>query len=98
MDYMGTIQKMPFAAHGHASYFVLATLDRHYRPNMELPEAIQLLKNCISELRTRFIINQSRFLFKVVDANGVRVIEVALDPLPPAAGATAVPIVQDVAM
>lgn len=83
MDYMGSIQKVNFGTHGYVGYFVLSTLDRHYRPNMELHEAIELVKMCIGELKTRFIINQDKFTFKVVDASGVRNIEVNLSaPLP----------------
>ena len=57
IDYLGTIAKVPFAAHGYASYFCLSTLDRYHEPEGDWKTGIQTLKKCISELQTRFIIN-----------------------------------------
>ena len=31
MDYLGSMVKVPFAAHGYSSYFALSTLDCHYQ-------------------------------------------------------------------
>lgn len=32
IDYLATMAKLPFAAHGYGSYFLLSILDRYYRP------------------------------------------------------------------
>lgn len=38
--------------------------------------ALELVRACIRQLHTRFVMHQPRFMVKVVDANGVRVVEV----------------------
>ena len=45
---------MPYAAHGYGGFFTLATLDRHYKENMTLDEAKDVLKKCIAEVRPVF--------------------------------------------
>ena len=42
--------QLPFAAHGYGAMFTLSILDRHYRPNLTLEEAKDLLKKCIAEV------------------------------------------------
>lgn len=32
MDYMASLAKAPFAAHGYGAYLTLSILDRHYKP------------------------------------------------------------------
>mmetsp|Transcript_21672 Transcript_21672/g.37317 ORF Transcript_21672/g.37317 Transcript_21672/m.37317 type:complete len:200 (+) Transcript_21672:109-708(+) len=78
LDYLGTLHQMPFAAQGYCSYFVLSTLDRYYKKNMSLEEAIEVMKKAISEVKSRFLINQPNFIMKVADKDGVRIL------LPPA--------------
>jgi 20S proteasome subunit beta 4 len=67
---------MDFAAHGYCGYFLLSTLDAHWKAGLSEDEALALVRTCIKELATRFTIHQPRFLVKIVDAAGVR--EVAL--------------------
>lgn len=43
---------------------------------MSLDDAIGVIKHCINELNTRLVVGQNGFLFKVVDANGIRVVNV----------------------
>lgn len=76
IDYVASAQKMNFAAHGYASYFIFSTLDRNWRPNMNLEECLALARMCVKELATRFIIHQPVWKVKVADASGTR--EVAL--------------------
>lgn len=40
-----------------------------------MEEAIECAQACISELRTRFLVNYADFTFRVVDKDGVRDIE-----------------------
>lgn len=42
---------------------------------MSVEEAVDVVKKCIAELKTRFLIAQPNFMVKVVDANGVRIID-----------------------
>lgn len=76
VDYLGTSVQVPFAAHGYASYLTLSTMDRYHRPDMSLDEALALLKRCINEMQTRFVIDIGHFHVRVIDRDGVR--EVAL--------------------
>jgi len=71
IDYLGTLTELPFAAHGYASYFVLSLMDRHYRPDMTLEEGLGLLKMCLAELKTRFIVNLPDFSVKIVRPTGI---------------------------
>jgi 20S proteasome subunit beta 4 len=68
---------MNFAAHGYASYFIFSTLDRHWRPNLSEAQALEIVKLCVKELKTRFLMHQPNWKVKVCDANGTR--EVAFD-------------------
>mmetsp|Transcript_8774 Transcript_8774/g.22995 ORF Transcript_8774/g.22995 Transcript_8774/m.22995 type:complete len:194 (+) Transcript_8774:57-638(+) len=75
LDYLGTLAKMPYAAQGYCSYFVLATLDRYYRSSMSLEETLDVMRKAIQEVKVRFLISQPTFTIKVVDAQGIRTVE-----------------------
>ena len=62
--------RIPFGAHGYASFFLLSVFDRYYKPNLTRAEARQLIKMCLEELKKRFIVNLPNFVFKIVDATG----------------------------
>jgi len=72
MDYLSSMTNMKFAAHGHASYFCMSTMDRYWKENMDLEQALYVLKKCIQELNTRYIVNMTEFTVKVIDKNGIR--------------------------
>jgi len=74
MDYLASMHKMNYAVHGYAGYFLFSLLDRTYRTGLKLDEALELLKLCLQELATRFIINNPSFIVKIVDANGIKII------------------------
>lgn len=82
MDYLAAAVKLPFAVHGYGGYFTLSTLDRYYKEDMTEDEAILLLKRCVDELSTRFIVNMPRFKVKLIDRDGVRNLE-EVRPSPP---------------
>jgi 20S proteasome subunit beta 4 len=42
---------------------------------MTVDEALDLVRKCIAELGVRFLINQKAFMVKIVDASGVREVE-----------------------
>eukprot|EP00163_Fabomonas_tropica_P005287 TRINITY_DN147_c0_g1_i2.p1 TRINITY_DN147_c0_g1~~TRINITY_DN147_c0_g1_i2.p1 ORF type:complete len:186 (+),score=44.68 TRINITY_DN147_c0_g1_i2:659-1216(+) len=71
VDYLSSMHKMPFGAHGYAAYFVLGLLDRKYKPGMNEAEGVALLQNCIDELRTRFLVNTPNFQIKIVRKDGI---------------------------
>ena len=57
IDYLGTIAEVPYAAHGYGAYFCLSTMDRYHDPSAGLEAGMEVLKRCINELQTRFIID-----------------------------------------
>lgn len=74
------MSKVNFGAHGYAAHFLISVFDRHYPVNT--PESlteeagIELVKKCIHELHTRFLMNQPNFIIKIVDKNGIRVLNI----------------------
>jgi 20S proteasome subunit beta 4 len=77
IDYLASSTKVPFAAHGYGAYFLLSVFDRYYRKHMDLKEAKELIRKCIHELQTRFIVNLPKFIIKQIDSDGIR--EIHLD-------------------
>jgi len=74
LDYLASMDKLEYAAHGYCAYFCVSILDRHYKVGLTVDEAVEIIDKCIAELRTRFVINSPDFVIKVVDKNGPRVI------------------------
>ncbi len=74
MDYMASLSKVNFGAHGYAANFILSVFDRDWKKGMNLQEGLEVIRRCIHELRTRFLISQPVFILKVVDATGTRVV------------------------
>ena len=74
MDYLASIHEIPRAAHGYAAHFTLGLLDRFYKKDLTEEEGIQIIRMCIQELATRFLVNRTGFIIKLVSKDGVRVI------------------------
>lgn len=70
LDYLGSLAKVDYSAHGYAGNFALATLDRHWRPDLTKEEARDLMMKIISVLGKRFLIHLPKFILKTVDVNG----------------------------
>ena len=34
MDYLASLNKVPFGCHGYGSFFALSIMDRHYKPGI----------------------------------------------------------------
>lgn len=75
MDYLAALAKVDFGAQGYAANFILSVFDREWRKDMSEQQGLEVIKKCIHELKTRFLISQPEFIVKVVDANGVRVVK-----------------------
>jgi 20S proteasome subunit beta 4 len=80
LDYMASLQKVQFGAHGYASSFCLSIMDRETKPGMTEADAMQVIDHCIHEIHTRFLISQPNFMIKIVDKDGVRVAKFGGDP------------------
>ncbi|XP_045158934.1 proteasome subunit beta type-2-like [Mercenaria mercenaria] len=72
MDYLASLNKLPFAAHGYGALFTMSIMDRHYYEDITLEEAKELLSKCVNEIRQRFIVNMPTFKVRCVDKDGVR--------------------------
>ncbi|CAD5327937.1 unnamed protein product [Arabidopsis thaliana] len=72
IDYIATLHKVDKGAFGYGSYFSLSTMDRYYRSDMSVEEAIELVDKCILEIRSRLVIAPPNFVIKIVDKDGAR--------------------------
>ena len=80
MDYLGSCVKANYGAQGYASNFCLSIMDRDWDEGMTEEQAVTLVEKCIKELQMRFLINQSNFITKVIDKDGVRTLSYGSDP------------------
>nr|AAX47291.1 proteasome beta 2 subunit [Clonorchis sinensis] len=71
MDYLATLAKVPFVVHGYGSYLTLSVLDRDYRPDMTVDQAVDLLRSCAKEIQKRFIVNLDRYCVRLVTKDGI---------------------------
>jgi 20S proteasome alpha/beta subunit len=74
IDYLASMQKLNVAGHGYGGMFVNSLLDAHWKEGMTEEEGMHLMKLCIAEINTRFMINMPNWVIKVVDKNGVRTV------------------------
>ena len=74
-DYMASLHKVPFGAHGYCSNFCLSIFDREWKADLTLEEGLEIVRKCKAELAARFLIAQPKFLVKIADADGVRTME-----------------------
>ncbi|KAL3437634.1 nucleophile aminohydrolase [Aspergillus tetrazonus] len=72
IDYLASLARVPYAAHGYAQYYCLSTLDKHHHPDITLEQGMKLLEMCTDELKRRLPIDYKGVLVKVVTKDGVR--------------------------
>jgi 20S proteasome alpha/beta subunit len=72
LDYLGTLQKVPYGGQGYCQYFVLSVFDKHYKEGMTLDEGKALMKLALDQIKQRFSIAPHGFIVKIVDAEGIR--------------------------
>ena len=75
LDYMASMQKLDYASHGYGGFFCNSLLDTYWRADISEEEGLELLERCFTEIQTRFMISMPNFTIKIVDKNGVRVLE-----------------------
>jgi len=76
LDEYGALQRVSYAAHGMASTLLWSVLDRGYKKNMNVDEAVELLKECLTQLKTRYAFStNAQFCVKCLDGTGCRVIQ-----------------------
>jgi 20S proteasome alpha/beta subunit len=77
LDEYGSSQLLQYGAHGHGANFCLSILDQGFAVDMNLDEALALMKSCFQQLRTRYVINSPQPpCIKCVDKNGIRLIRI----------------------
>lgn len=74
MDYLGTLQGVPYAAHGYGASFVTSILDQFWRPDLTEQQGLDLMQKCIDEVKRRVVISNAFFFVKAVTARGTEVI------------------------
>ncbi|KTW28970.1 hypothetical protein T552_01601 [Pneumocystis carinii B80] len=75
LDYLATFSTVPYACHGYGSYYVLSLLDRYYQQDITLDDGLKLLKMCLDEMKMRLPIDLKGFTIKLVDKNGISIID-----------------------
>ena len=75
LDYLGTMTEVDKAGHGYAGYFVSSILDNYWDIEMDIQTGIEVIKKCIQELKTRFVINNPKFITKIVDKDGIKLLD-----------------------
>ncbi|KAF7730537.1 Proteasome subunit beta type-4 [Apophysomyces ossiformis] len=75
VDYLGAMTRLPYGCQGYGAYFCTSLMDRFHRADMDLEEAKDLMRKCIQELKTRFIVNMPTFKVRLVNETGVSEIE-----------------------
>lgn len=72
LDQYGSLQNMPYAAHGFGSNFAYSILDQRYHEGMSRQEASDLIHECFDQLRQRYVINSPKPpRVKCIDNHGV---------------------------
>jgi 20S proteasome subunit beta 4 len=74
LDYLGTMQSVPFAAHGYGTTFVTAILDELWRPDLSEQEGLDLMQKCCNEVKKRVVVSNNYFICKVITTKGVEVV------------------------
>jgi len=80
MDYFGSCSKAKYGAQGYASNFCLSVMDRSWTEGLNEGQAVDIVEQCIKVLQMRFLINQSNFIIKVIDKEGVKTLKFGSDP------------------
>mmetsp|Transcript_4638 Transcript_4638/g.6865 ORF Transcript_4638/g.6865 Transcript_4638/m.6865 type:complete len:202 (-) Transcript_4638:184-789(-) len=80
LDYMASLQKVPYGSQGYASSFCLSIMDKEYKEGLSESDALLIVEHSIKEIATRFLINQPNFMIKIIDKDGVRVHSFGADP------------------
>lgn len=75
IDHLAALHKQNCAAHGYGGIFMYSLFDMHWKPGMTLEDVKELARKCIAEVKARLVVAPPEFLFKVVDKDGVRIVE-----------------------
>ena len=66
LDYLGSMVRVAKAAHGYGAYFLYGLMDNYYKKGFNYNDGVDVIKKCIAELKTRFLVNMCDFdVFKI---------------------------------
>jgi len=71
MDYLASMIKAPYAAHGYGGFFTTSIMDRHYKADMTRQQAYALMIECVKEVQHRLVLNLPNFAVVIVDKDGI---------------------------
>jgi 20S proteasome subunit beta 4 len=75
IDYLGTLAKLNYGAQGYGAHFCLSIMDREWKENLTLEEAKTILKHCDNEMRERFLVRSGKWVYKVIDREGIHEVQ-----------------------
>nr|CAD7434476.1 unnamed protein product [Timema monikensis] len=72
MDYLASMVKIPYAAHGYGGYFSLSIMDRYHNADMSEEEGYEVMKKCVQEAHRRLIVNLPNFKVQIINKDGIK--------------------------
>ncbi|PNF15952.1 Proteasome subunit beta type-2 [Cryptotermes secundus] len=72
VDYLASMVKVPYAAHGYGGFFSLSIMDRHHKSDMSQEEAYELMKKCVREIHKRLVVNLPNFKVQLINKDGIQ--------------------------
>jgi 20S proteasome subunit beta 4 len=72
VDYLASMVKVPYAAHGYGGFFSLSIMDRYHNADVSKEDAYEIMKKCVREIHKRLIVNLPNFKVQLVDKNGIQ--------------------------
>eukprot|EP00977_Amphora_coffeiformis_P021531 scaffold9441_cov167-Amphora_coffeaeformis.AAC.10 len=76
LDELGTLQDVPYAAHGIGSMFMYSILDNGYKADLTRDEACVLMRKCFAQLRQRYAVQTPHPpCLKCIYKDGVQLLE-----------------------
>ncbi|XP_017483882.1 PREDICTED: proteasome subunit beta type-2-like [Rhagoletis zephyria] len=82
LDYLATSHKVPFGMHGYGAMFATGIMDRIYKADSTLDEALEMLRKCVAEIQKRLVVSLPSFKVSIIDKNGIRDLQdIVVDPV-----------------
>ena len=76
IDYLGSKCEIKKGSQGYGGKFICGLLDSKFKENLSRVEAIELAGLCIQEVKKRFILNQTKFITKIISKDQVELISI----------------------
>lgn len=76
LDYLATLAKVNTGGTGYGSMFTMSIFDKMWHPDLTEPEALDMIHAGLEEVRRRLVVAPAHYIVKVIDANGIRTVEV----------------------